>query len=85
VKNRTNPRNGLCMNPFFHRAFDKFLICVTPDYTIEVSEQMLEITKDEKFRRYLEQLHHTEIYLPDKFSPDKNLLAIHHEQYRKNS
>ena len=73
------------MNPLFHRAFDKYLICVTPDYTIEVSEQMLEITKEEKFRRYLLQLHHTDIHLPNKFSPDKELLAIHYEQFRQNT
>ena len=85
IKNRTNPKNGLCMNPLFHRAFDKYLICVTPDYTIEVSEQMLEITKEETFRRYLLQLHHTDIHLPNKFSPDKELLAIHYERFRQNS
>ena len=53
VKNRTNPRNGLCMNPLFHKAFDRFLFTVTPDYTVEISEQMIDSVEDTSFRKYL--------------------------------
>ena len=35
VKNRTNPQNGICLNPFFHRAYDKYYISITPDYCRE--------------------------------------------------
>ena len=53
VKNRTNPKNGLCMNPLFHKAFDRYLFTVTPDYKIEISEQMIDGTDDNSFRDYL--------------------------------
>lgn len=83
VKNRTNPKNGLCMNPLFHRAFDRFLFTVTPDYKIEISEQMMEKTNDNIFHDYLVSINGNSIIMPEKFSPDANLLAIHYEQYKK--
>ena len=82
VKNRTNPRNGLCMNPLFHKAFDKFLFSITPDYTIEISEQMIEGASI-AFHDYLIALNGSSIIMPQKFSPDKDLLSVHYEQYRK--
>lgn len=84
VKNRTNPRNGLCMNLLFHRAYDKFMMAITPDFDIIISEQMLDATKEEKFRGYLQELNGTQIRMPEKFSPDRDLLAKHYEQYKKN-
>lgn len=82
IKNRTNPKNGLCMNPLFHRAYDKFLISVTPDYSIIVSEQLLEAVNDEYFCAYLHKIQGRSIIMPEKFSPDKDLLAQHYEQYK---
>ena len=82
ANNRTNPKNGLCMNPLFHRAYDKYLIAVTPDCLIIVSEQMLSSAKDEAFLSYLRSIQNRSIIMPEKFSPDKDLLAQHYEQYR---
>ncbi|MBO4821237.1 MAG: HNH endonuclease [Prevotella sp.] len=83
VKNRTNPKNGLCMTPTFHRAYDKYLMAVTPDFEIVISEQMIEGTKDVKTQQYLIGLQHKKILLPDKFAPDVDLLAMHHELFLK--
>jgi putative restriction endonuclease len=83
--NRTNPQNGLCMNPLFHRAYDKFLFAVTPDFKIDVSERFIEESKDNMFRNYLIQIQERGIIMPEKFCPDKNLLAKHYEQYKANS
>lgn len=83
VKNRTNPKNGLCMNPLFHRAFDSFLFTVTPDYIIEISEQMIDCTENNSFRDYLVSINGNNILMPEKFTPDKNLLSIHYEQFKK--
>ena len=69
------------MNPLFHKAFDKFLFTVTPQYTIEISEEMID-GAEETFRNYLVQLNGKTILMPEKFSPDKNLLLAHYEQYR---
>ena len=71
------------MNPLFHRAFDRFLFTVTPDYIIEISEQMIDCAENNSFRDYLVSINGTNIIMPEKFTPDKNLLAIHYEEYRK--
>ena len=84
IKNRTNPKNGLCMNPLFHRAFDRFLFAVTPDFEIVISNQMIEGTKDDCFKNYLLGLHHRQILMPEKFVPSQELLAKHYENYQKN-
>lgn len=83
IKNRTNPSNGICLNVFFHKAFDCYLMGITPDYNVEVSEQLIQSTTTDDFRRYLLSLDGIKINMPDKFLPDKNLLAIHYDEYRK--
>lgn len=85
VKNRTNPKNGLCMTPTFHRAYDKFLMAITPDYEIVISEQMMECAKSEETRRYLASLQHKKIMMPEKFAPEQDLLARHYEEYLKSA
>lgn len=81
VKNRTNPKNGLCMTCTFHRAYDKYLMTITPDYNIVVSDQMVEGTMDKNFRAYLTGVKGRKILVPDKFAPAKDLLAKHYEEY----
>lgn len=83
TRNRTNPRNGLCMNPLFHKAFDEGLFAVSPDYLIDISEPMVTSATDETFRTYLLEINHRQIGLPEKFLPDRDLLAKRYEHYRK--
>lgn len=40
IKNRTNPRNGLCLNALHDRAFDCGLLTVTPDLKVKLSPQI---------------------------------------------
>ena len=81
VANRTNPQNGLCMNPFFHKAYDKLLVGISPDYTISVSEELIERCDKEESRVYLRSVDGKQITMPAHFIPDKVLLAIHFERY----
>lgn len=84
VKNRTNPKNGLCMNVFFHKAFDKYLFTVTPDYNIEISDKILDNVKSDSFRQYLLRINGKSIILPHKFLPDVELLEKHYQIYKSN-
>ena len=70
------------MNPLFHRAYDKFLIAITPDYQIVISDKMFSETKSNLFLSYLQTIQGHSIIMPEKFSPDKELLAKHYECYR---
>ena len=67
--NRTNPRNGLCLNPFLHKAYDKLLISITPDYGIVMSDNMLENIDNNDTLTYFSQLNGSKIHLPDRFLP----------------
>ena len=83
IKNRTNPKNGLCMTATFHRAYDKYLMAITPDYEIAISEQMIEGANDVQTQHYLAGLQHKKMLMPEKFAPDVELLAQHYETYVK--
>ena len=80
-ENRTNPRNGLAMNPFFHKAYDNNLIGITPDLEIKVSEELLSSISREDFKEYLENLRNTKIQTPNRFSPLPELLEKHYDKY----
>ena len=81
-RNRTNPKNGLCMNPLFHRAYDKYLMAVTPELKIAISPKMIDGTKEDSFRSYLEEINGRGILLPEKFAPDTDLLEKHFSDYK---
>lgn len=80
--NRTNPKNGLCMNPFFHKAYDKYLFSITPDLRIDISDELIQKTKEKSFQTYLKELNGRNIMLPDKFFPEKDFLDIHFQHYK---
>lgn len=83
VQNRVNPRNGLCMNIFFHRAYDRFLLAITPDYEVVVSESLIDGSGNEQLRNYLSNLQNKKITMPEKFAPDAALLDKHYREYLK--
>lgn len=82
--NRLNPSNGLCMNVMFHKAYDKMLMSITPDYKICYSEKLIEsFNENSQLRAFFVETNDNTIILPSKFLPDKDCLAYRHEQYKK--
>jgi len=71
------------MTPTFHRAYDKYLMAITPGYEIVISEKMIDGVKDEKTQCYLASLQHKKILMPEKFAPDVELLAQHYDVFLK--
>lgn len=82
-QNRTNPKNGLCMNVFFHRAYDKYLMTINPNYEIIISEQLIDGTGEDAFRNYLMSIQHRHMLMPEKFAPDAIFLEQHYERYKQ--
>lgn len=84
--NRTNPQNGLCLNVLLHKAYDEDLIGISPDYEIFVSDEFfgskLE-TVDVSTKEYIKSINHRKLIMPKRFLPDRDLLAIHYETFRK--
>ena len=78
-----NPRNGLCLNYFMHKAYDRKLMSVSPDYKIHISERMKMSAMREDFRTYLTSIDNRHILLPDRFSPSREMLSIHYEEFKK--
>ena len=81
-RNRVNPKNGLCMNSFFHKAYDKLFIAISPDLTIIISDELLQNTVDNKFRKYLECINGEKIIMPNKFLSKKEFLQVHYEKFK---
>lgn len=80
-ENRINPENGLCLNTLLHRAYDKYLMAITPDYEVIISGEFLESTKKESFREYLIGINGKSINMPTRFFPNKDFLDIHYSKF----
>lgn len=77
--NRLNPANGLCLSALHDRAFDQGLIALADDFTILVSERVLQ--RDEPFARtVLGALAGRPIELPERFLPRLEFVAWHRQQ-----
>lgn len=78
-KDRLNPRNGLCLSALHDRAFDKGLITVQPDGTINVSREVLMRANESAQTLLLAKLEGNQILLPEKFLPDPEFLSWHNQ------
>ncbi len=81
--NRSNPENGLCLNSLFHKAYDKYLISITPDYNVIISEEMIERTEDGTFKDYLRGLQNRKLIMPNRFYPNPDFLDDHYRRFMK--
>lgn len=82
---RTDPMNGLCLTPTFHKAFDELLISITPDYTLRIKESFKESASESSFADYLKSKDNSKIILPDRFMPRQEYLEQHYSKFIKAS
>jgi hypothetical protein len=80
VKNRLNPRNGLCLSALHDKAFDRGLITLTDEFRIEVSPALYAFEGEPFIKGTLLSLSGKSITLPEKFSPDIAFLKRHREE-----
>ena len=75
--------NGLALCSIHHRAFDQFLVGVSPDYRVRVSERLLE-DEDGPMLELLKGFHDQPIMLPARpaWRPDRERLAARFERFR---
>lgn len=84
--NRTNPQNGLCLNVLFHKAYDEYLIGISPDYKVFISEDFFGTKQKEVdclTKEYVMSYNNRKLILPKRFLPDRDLLAIHFEIFKE--
>ena len=80
IKNRTNPRNGLCLNVIHDRAFDCGLLTVTTDFRVQLSPKVKAKSADTAVKELLCRYDGVSISLPRRFSPDQECLRFHNER-----
>lgn len=76
---RTNPCNGLCLNPFHDEAFDKGMITIDKSYRVVFSKELLETEMDSNTREWMLQYKDLKIAMPDKFYPGKDFIEYHND------
>ena len=74
--NRVNPRNGLLLTALHEKAFDRGIFTLNDDLTIRISQNYTGIN-DSYFLESIERYDGQVIRLPQKFRPDRELLAYH--------
>ncbi len=80
IKNRTNPRNGLCLNALHDRAFDCGLLTVTPDLKVKLSLRVKRNPTERAAREFLGRYEGVSISLPRRFAPNTDFLHYHNEK-----
>ena len=81
--NRLNPRNGLCLNVLHDRAFDRGLITIRPDYTIDISSRINNLLDHRSIQDYFLCFKNKKIILPQRFIPEKSFLEFHNKNIFK--
>ena len=76
---RTNPRNGLCLNALHDLAFDKGLITIDKKYRVRISSKLSKALMDGETREWFNNYDMKEIQLPDKFIPGKSFIEYHND------
>lgn len=76
---RTNPRNGLCLNALHDKAFDQGLITLNDKYELVLSDRINACEMDEETRDWFISYAGKQISLPDKFMPSKEFIHYHND------
>jgi putative restriction endonuclease len=74
--NKTNPRNGLCLNALHDKAFDKGLLTVTDKYIIHVSSDIRDVYDGKTVEEFFGRYEGEKIILPEKFCQIKLFCSI---------
>jgi len=83
TNNRLNPHNGLCLNALHNKAFDRGLITIKPDYTIDISPSINNFLNHQSVKDYFLCFKNQKIILPQRFLPEKSFLEFHNKNIFK--
>ncbi|MDE7287290.1 MAG: HNH endonuclease [Lachnospiraceae bacterium] len=77
---RANPSNGLCLNAFHDKAFDKGFITLDSQYRIVISNYLLDANMDDDTKRWIIGYKNKRIILPERFKPGKIFIEYHNDK-----
>ena len=73
--------NGIALNPFFHEAYDKNFMGISPDGTVEFAESLKQ-RSTEFWDNFLEPLEGIKIDLDTRTPINKEFLSLHYQEFR---
>ena len=76
---KTDPKNGLCLNSLHDKAFDRGFITISDKYEIIVSDDIRDICNGESVDRFFNVIKGCKISMPEKFLPKKEYLQYHND------
>ena len=77
---RVSPSNGLLLNAFHDKAFDKGLITIDKNLIIHVSSKINDYTPKEICENWLLSYEGSQIRLPEKFFPERRFIEYHNDE-----
>ncbi len=78
---KTNPNNGLLLNRFHDSLFDKYLMTVRLDGTIEYLDSLKTTLGEKVFEKMCEP--YNKIEFPENYSPLKKAYSYHNDRFEK--
>ena len=78
IENRTNPRNGLCLNALHDRAFDAGLITIDASFRVVTSSRVRSVESGKA--EFIAGSEGAKIRMPSRFLPSQDLLDFHRTQ-----
>ena len=76
---KTDPRNGICLNALHDKAFDQGYITIQKDYTITISQHLKDIYSGNIIEQYFGTYNGKQIIMPEKFVPNQEYLEYHND------
>lgn len=76
---RTNPKNGLCLNSLHDKAFDRGLITLDKSYRVIISRKLRDVQMDTDTRLWFMAYEGQQIILPDRFLPGEDFIEYHND------
>ena len=82
---RTNPANGLCLNPFHDRAFDQGLITLSFDFKVIIGKALSEAYMYDDTKEWIKKYEGVSIRVPQIYIPKKEFIEYHQDVVFKNA
>lgn len=80
VERRADPRNGICLNALYDRAFDRGLIAFDDQLRVMVSPRLKKAGVCGEAEAALIGMEGRPLNLPDRFAPDREAVAWHRQR-----
>lgn len=76
--NRLNPANGICLSPLYDKIFDRGLLGIRDDYSIEVSKELKENVEKAYYKLFIGSIENKKLRMPIEHRPDQTFLEYHY-------